>query len=468
MERAFDLNIERVLEDWTVVHALREVIANALDEAALTGTDPPGIYREHEGWHVRDQGRGLRVEHLTQNEDAQKLANPDRVIGKFGVGLKDALATFDRHGVRVVIRSRHADMTVAKAEKHGFEELETLHVIVSDPSDPRRVGTDVALSGAAVTDATVREAQQLFLRYSADVVIADTSYGQVLNSNAGPARIYVNGLRVATEDEFLFSYNITSSTKKLRSALNRERSNVGRSAYSDRVRAILLASDTPDVIDGIVEDLQRFEAGTQHQETRWKDVGLHACRQLNATSKVMFVSPPELNSATDFIQRARDDGHRIVVVPADLRSSLRDLDDAAGNPIRDLDEYKREWTDSFQFAFVSISDLTPHERTVWDMLPEIFHVRGGRPNRIRDVRISETMRPQAHGYREAVGLWEPDTGIIIVKRDQLRSIQAFAGTILHELAHATSGAPDISGEFEEALTHELGTTARTSLQTPVK
>jgi DNA gyrase/topoisomerase IV subunit B len=124
VERAFDLNIERVLEDWTVVHALREVIANALDEAALTSTDSPAIDHDHDGWHVQDQGRGLRVEHLTQNEDAQKLANPDRVIGKFGVGLKDALATFDRHGVQVVIRSRHADMTVAKAEKHGFEELE--------------------------------------------------------------------------------------------------------------------------------------------------------------------------------------------------------------------------------------------------------------------------------------------------------------------------------------------------------
>jgi hypothetical protein len=32
--REFDLNIERVLENWTVVHALREVIANALDEQA--------------------------------------------------------------------------------------------------------------------------------------------------------------------------------------------------------------------------------------------------------------------------------------------------------------------------------------------------------------------------------------------------------------------------------------------------
>ncbi len=44
--RKFDLNIKRVLEHWTVAHALREVIANALDEAALTGTDEPLIFKD--------------------------------------------------------------------------------------------------------------------------------------------------------------------------------------------------------------------------------------------------------------------------------------------------------------------------------------------------------------------------------------------------------------------------------------
>ena len=39
MTREFDLNIERVLENWTVAHALREVIANALDEQALARSE---------------------------------------------------------------------------------------------------------------------------------------------------------------------------------------------------------------------------------------------------------------------------------------------------------------------------------------------------------------------------------------------------------------------------------------------
>jgi len=36
--RKFNLNIEKILEDWEVYHAIREVIANAIDEYVLTKT----------------------------------------------------------------------------------------------------------------------------------------------------------------------------------------------------------------------------------------------------------------------------------------------------------------------------------------------------------------------------------------------------------------------------------------------
>jgi hypothetical protein len=91
------------------------VIANALDEQALTGTAEPQILQDAEDrWHIRDWGRGLRYEHLAQNDNKDKLAHPDQVIGKFGVGLNDALATPDRHRADVVIRSRHGDITTGK------------------------------------------------------------------------------------------------------------------------------------------------------------------------------------------------------------------------------------------------------------------------------------------------------------------------------------------------------------------
>jgi hypothetical protein len=453
--REFDLNIERVLENWTVAHALREVIANALDEQALTGTREPQIFRDAQGsWHVRDWGRGLRYEHLTQNENKEKLAHPDQVVGKFGVGLKDALATFDRHRIAVVIRSRHGDITTGKQAKHGFADIKTLHALITEPADPGFVGTEFIMHGDALGERQVEEAKALFLRYSGDEELGVTPFGTVLRrqNNRGRARIYVNGLRVAEEDNFLFSYNITSPTAALRRALNRERSNVGRSAYTDRVKSILLACDQDDVIDALVADLQNYERGTQHDETQWLDVGLHACKQLNARRKVIFLTAFELAYAADFVQRARDDGYEIIVVPETIRRKLPGLRDPLGNPMRDLDRYRNEWQDSFRFTFIDPADFTGAEHA----LPRIFAARGGRPRHVTDVRVSETMRLMEGRYQEAVGIWDPADGQIIVKRTQLQSLAKFAGTVLHELSHALSGAPDMSLEFEQQLTEELG------------
>lgn len=461
--REFDLNIERVLENWTVAHAIREVIANALDEAALTRTAEPEIHKDADGrWHVHDHGRGLRYEHLTQNENAEKLANPGEVVGKFGVGLKDALATFDRHGIGVRIRSRFGDVTTAKQHKHGFEDVTTLHAVIAPPSDPDLTGTDVELAGVA--DADVEAAKSLFRHYAADEVLEETSYGAVLRRPKAAARIYVNGLRVAEEQNYLFSYDITSATKALRAALNRERSNVGRSAYTDRVKAIVLAASSEAVASELAEDLSRFETGRWHDEVQLVDVGVHACRVLNASGQVIFLTPAELSSARDFVDRARDDGYRVVVVPQNIRRKLSGLEDITGAPIVDLDRYRSQWNDSFQFSFVDPAELTADERAIFERTGAILDLVGGRPKQVRDILVSTTMRLGATGYAEAAGLWEPSEHRIVIKRDQLRSIESYAGTLLHEVAHATSGTADISAGFEEALTAELGDVAAGSIR----
>jgi hypothetical protein len=461
--REFDLNIERVLESWTLAHAIREVIANALDEAALTGTREPEITKDADAhWHVRDFGRGLRYEHLTQNENREKLANPERVIGKFGVGLKDALATFDRRRVRVVIRTRFGDITTAKQHKHGFDDVTTLHAVIDAPSDAEMTGTDIELDGPRDTD--VDEAKEMFRYYAGDEVLETTQYGLVLARQArAPARIYVNGLRVAEESNYLFSYDITSPTKSLRAALNRERANVGRTAYTDRVKAILLAATSERVAGALADDLSRFAGGTWHDETQLVDVGVHACQVLNAAGKVVFMTPDELNAARDFVDRAEDDGYRVVVVPNTIRRKLKGLTDITGAPIVDLVRFREQWNASFSFTFVEPSQLTEAERAVFGRTDEILALRGGRPANVREIAISETMRLGASGYAEADGLWEPKEGRIIVKRSELATLARYAGTLLHEVAHAVTNTPDISAAFEDALTGELGEVAATTM-----
>jgi hypothetical protein len=419
--RQFDLNIERVLEHWTVAHAIREVIANALDEQALTGTRAPEITKDPlAAWHIRDFGRGIRYEHLTQKENREKLRRSNEVIGKFGVGLKDALATFDRHRIGVSLRSKHGDITIGKVPKHGFEDIRTLHALITEPSEPRAEGTSVVLTGVKYED--IEKAKGFFLEYAGEETLDTTPYGAVLRPRRKMARIYVNGLLVAEEENFLFSYNVTNLTAGLRRALNRERTNVGRGAYSDRVKAILLASSAPAVAEALAEELARFEYGHTHDELQWMDVQLHACRILNAVGKVVFVTAEQMFTNSKLVEYAKADGYRVVIVPFTLAAKLPGLLDTTGQPVRDLDIFYRDWDSSFTFSFVEPEDLSPSERTVFEQTGRIMALAGKKRPRVNKVLISETMRLDASGY-EFAGIWRPEDRSIVIKRNQLRDIR---------------------------------------------
>jgi hypothetical protein len=467
-ETAFDLNIGKVLEHWTVPFAVREVLANALDEQALTRTDDPTIRKDSEGrWHIADKGRGLRYEHLTQNESAEKRRHPE-VIGQFGMGLKDALAVFDRRGVQVEILSPHGDIRPERRPKENFADAVTLHAILRPPSDPGRQGTEVILGG--VSDDDVAQAKSFFLRYSDERVLEATKYGQVLASppKGRPAHVYVKGLLVAKEENFLFSYNITNLSMALRRALNRERTNVGRAAYSDRVKAVLKECKSSAVAGSLAADLAAFTSGRQHDELAWLDVALHACRVLATNEKVVFVTTWQYGSGGAQLQYARDDGYRLVVVPDVIAQRLGGLKDMTGKPLLDFDGYRQAWNESFHFSFVEPASLTPDEQRVFALTVPACRLVGVSLAEMKiDVLVSETMRLNEAGA-PVLGVWESHNGRIVIRRDQLADPATYCGTLLHEVGHARSGASDSSLAFEDELTKVIGHIAASALKNAKK
>lgn len=457
--RKFDLNVEKVLEDWETADAVREIISNAIDEEILSDSAKIRIFKDSKGWHVRDFGRGLRYSHLTQNENQEKLKNRDKVIGKFGVGLKDALATLDRRKIKVLIRSKHGDISLGRSSKQGFSDIVTLHALIEESNNKAFTGTDFILNGLNSQD--IEKAKNFFLRFSGEKLLEETKYGQVLKRHKNNARIYINGVRVAEESAFLFSYNITSLTKPMEKALNRERTHVGRAAYTQRVKDILLECRDASVAEIIAKDLKNFEKGKLHDELQWVDVAVHACKLLNATGKYIFLTPSEYRMAPMIINRAQGDGYTIITIPENVRKKLQGLKDLLDMPIIDLSEYIQQWNTSFEFSFVEPSELKKNERLIYERTSDIFDLLGGQPPMVKKVLISETMRLE--GLQEAVGVWEPREERIVIKRSQLKSLRDYAGTLLHETAHATSGAIDVSARFEDELTGSLGIISSNSL-----
>ena len=456
-ERLFDLNIEEVLENWELQHAIREIIANALDEQVLSGTRPPEIARERDGWHVRDFGRGIEIRHFTQNENPEKLAAPGGVIGKFGVGLKDAMATFHRHGIDIRLRSRHGTFRLVTANKSGFTGITTLHVAYDEhPTDID--GTDVLMRGVSAND--IEAAKGLFLRFSGERVVEETQYGSVLEHGAQGPRVYINGVYANDEPNFLFSYNITSLTPAMRKRLNRERVNVGRTSYTERVVAILKQSTRGAVSAALSEQALRSK-GDQCDEMQWLEVSQLALNALHASRKVTFITERELEDNPDIVDQMRRDGYQIVLVGEAQRARLQQQVASGGPAVRTFEVYIEEYNASFQYEFVEATALTPNERATFELTAPLLALVGITGRKMPRVRISETIRADRF---DSAGVWDPKEGAVIIRRTQLASPRLYAATLLHEAAHATTLTVDATREFENVLSRYLGDTGVTALQ----
>lgn len=468
--REFDLNIEKILENWENYHAIREIIANALDEQILTNTKEIEIKQTNDGWwHIIDYGRGLNYHHLTQNENEEKLSN-DKLIGRFGVGLKDALATLYRHNVKVEIKSKYGTITLKTASKNGFDDIITLHANIASPCDENMIGTDFCLHGCSKED--VEKAKALFLKFSKNQILESTKYGEVLSCYGKNSSIfdtvksiYINGVKVAEESNFLFSYNITSLNAQIKKALNRERTNVGRTAYTSRIKDILKECSSHDVITELVDDFQKFDSGRRHDELTWSEISLFASMKMaKKKENTTFVTTKDLEETPSLVDEMKIKGYEPVVVPENLVSKMEEYNSTAKeeDALPTVDQYVKVEQEKFSPTEIEIEKLTKSERRIYDKTNEILKLIGGRPEYIKKIVIVDKIY-ESELYYETTGIWHI-SGVIMIKRNQLKSLRDYAGTLLHECAHAISNADDVSRRFEAALTEFLGIVASKAIK----
>jgi hypothetical protein len=456
--RAFDLNIEEVLENWEVEHALREVIANALDERVISNTAEIEIFKDEQGgWHIRDYGRGLRIEHFTLNENKEKLNAPSGVIGKFGVGLKDALATFHRRGISVLIRSPFGTYCLKQEHKHGFSNIVTLHVEYDEsPNDIH--GTEFVLHG--VTDTDMAKAKSLFMKFAGEDIIEINTYGQILRRKENTARVYILGVFASEEPNFLFSYNITNLTDLMKKKLNRERLNVGRTTYSDRVKAILKNATSEIVETFLIEQVEKRSTGDQCDEMAWIEISQMALNLMHKRMRVAYFTEQELQTKPSIMDNVRSDGYQVIVISEQQKTKLEAQVHTGGPQVRTLGTYIQEYHESFQYKFVGQSEFKKEELEIYNFTNNILELVGLKKNNIPEIRISETMRVTDE---DTEGTWDSFIPAIVIKRSKLSSLIGYAATLLHEVGHATTGTSDATREFERVLTDYLGKTSSVAI-----
>lgn len=452
MAKFFDLNIDKVLENWTIAYALREIIANAIDEQTITNTQDIQITKDStNNWHIRDFGRGLQYKHLIQNENAEKLENPN-LIGKFGVGLKDALAVFDRHNIKISIVSKYGKITLTRKNKSDFDDVITLHACLDEtPID--MIGTDIIISGC--DDFDIEEAKNLFLRFKNMKLLDKNKYGEIYKNTDNGGCVFINGVMVAEENNFMFSYNITEKNAKIRKALNRERSNVGRTAYADSIKAILLNCKSPDVIIALSNRLNSFASGSMPDELTWSDVSAYIVREQNKTGNVVYMTINDKDSLSNHGREIiEQSGKQIVYVSDDVFRKIESVKDSAGNEIATISKIISEYNDTFEYKFISKNSLNNNEQNILYYADWAFDFM--KANYLKSkLEISEKLRPDIYG-NSTLGVWDKSIGKIVILRNQLQTLDKFLGTLIHEIVHATGQGEDLTRQFENILTNTIG------------
>jgi hypothetical protein len=373
------------------------------------------------------------------------------------VGLKDALATFHRRGIELTITSRHGSYSLQETTKHSFEGITTLHVAYDEtPQDIE--GTEFRLTG--VTDEQMDEAKSFFLKFNGEQPVDATRYGDILWPTKDGGRVYISGVFASEEPNFLFSYNVTNLTDAMKKRLNRERLNVGRTTYTDRVKAILKDSTSPEVHEQLMDQVLDRGRAQMKDEMQWLEIVQMALTLVHENDDVLFVAEHELHTHPDVMDHARRDGLKIVIITNAEKKKLKEQAEAGGVKVRLLEEYILEFNESFEYRFVDPLDLEDAERAVYELTSEVLALVGAE-KKAPKVLISETMRLDRD---DTDGVWDPDLGSIVIKRDQLRSTRAYAATLLHEIAHAMTGTIDATREFENVLTGYLGRTSTAALE----
>lgn len=445
-KKYFDLNIQNILDDWEIYHAVREIIANAVDEKKLTGSKEIEIFKDaNSDYHIRDYGRGLNIEHFLQNQSEEKN-NTKGIIGKFGIGLKDALAVFNNNNINVQIKSKHGIFAAQKREKANFGK-DTLQVVISSHEDSNFEGTEFILS---ISDDDLLKAKKLFLNFNSHELIESTQFGEIFEKLDSKAGIYINGIKVSEEENFMFDYNITQLTTSIKKDLNRERKNLSRGVYSGAIKNILLASESEIVMQKLVDELKKMGEGNAADEIKdYTDIQARAIQICNAQEHVIFTSGKEVFEWTnDDKEKITNSKRDTIIISERAFDKIKNFKDIEGEEIGTLDKIIKDYQDDFEYDWVSLNDLNAERKSNWDTYTKVMDWLGDKKWRNK-IRISKTINKHVSG--DTRGVFDPSEDAIIIKEDVLDNKSEFYEVLIHEYIHATTGFPDNNRDFENAL-----------------
>lgn len=185
---------------------------------------------------------------------------------------------------------------------------------------------------------------------------------------------------------------------------------------------------------------------------------MYASKKTSELNKsTTFVTADDLKDTPSLIDDMRRNGRNPIVVPSNLITKMEDYNAGAtdGRTLITAKQYIKEEQNRFVPKVIAIDSLSADERKVYDKTEKILELIGGKPSNVKIIQIADRIY-ESEFFNKTLGLWIPEEGRILIKREQLRDLKYYAGTLLHECGHAISGADDVSRDFEKKLTDIIG------------
>jgi len=229
---------EKYVHNWTILEAIRELIANALDACEGTDFTPEIQWNDGKG-RITNEGVKLLRKHMLLGESDKS----DNQIGQWGEGLKLAALVMVREHRMITVHSGN-DFYMFMLD-HSTEFDANILAVDIDTTEQYMDGTVIEFE---CSESEIADARDLFLKFKSVPVISEATAGSILDA-AG--EIYVMGVKVMTLEDALFGYDI-----RTKQCVNRDRSLISRDRINQEVRDLIGMQRTKDVITKIIKALR--------------------------------------------------------------------------------------------------------------------------------------------------------------------------------------------------------------------
>jgi hypothetical protein len=186
--------------EWKLAHAVREIIANAIDSETEHGANFSVKYdADKSQLTVRNENIKINPKSLYFGESSKRGVH---YIGQYGEGLKLAMLVFARDGIDVTIKN--GDETWKPLIEKDNLGVETLCINITKT---KRTTNNFEVIIHGINKEFWEMIQSWFLRLSPPNSVHKTSAGELIDDSRFIGKIYVRGVYVTTRNKYTFGYN---------------------------------------------------------------------------------------------------------------------------------------------------------------------------------------------------------------------------------------------------------------------